>query len=82
MDIQKIGDGRIVIDGDTYVNENRPRVLTPSEHNRIKELEADLKTQLMDFMTFYAGDENSKLPDGIEEVIDIYVTTNRSSIDE
>ena len=38
MEIQKIGDGRIVIDDDTYVNENRPRVLTVKEYEEYVQL--------------------------------------------
>lgn len=35
---------------------------------------------LLDFMTWYAGDENSKLPEGAEEIVNIYLggkTTKR-----
>ena len=28
---------------------------------------------LINFLTFYQGDENSKLPEGIEQIVDIYL---------
>jgi len=42
-----------------------------------EQLKKGLRTQLIDFMTFHSGDENSCLPEGLERVIDIYIETKR-----
>ena len=59
MDVQKIGDGRIVVNGDTYVNENRPRVLTPDEHDRTTKLEAFAKSYMENWEI--GGDDFDKM---------------------
>ena len=49
------------------------QMIIQSQGTEIEKLQRDLKTQLMDFMTWHSGDEQSKLPEGMEEIIDTYL---------
>ncbi len=63
--------------GQNTEGENMMSQIMFLQSERIQELEADLKTQLMKFMTWHSGDEHSQLPEGLEEIIDIYLSTDK-----
>lgn len=59
--------------GQNTENENMMGNVMSTQAKQIEELKLELREQLLKFMTWHSGNERNELPEGMEEIIDIYL---------